>query len=195
MAVTYASFSRRTRAKLKPLGAAEFLFLAAWSATHLDDTYGAYLDEIEHGDARRVLRDALDAAWTAVDAGTLRSGTLDAGFRDELSAHLAAVRDIDIDDLDFTRPSDSGVLKLMEATEAALSIAVTPDPDPTDVLTALWAPVDVLNTIKHGGALRPETDPLDDAFFAEELAAQAAVIADLQSQARLTGADRRIHRS
>ncbi|MDC7803767.1 hypothetical protein PP359_07555 [Sphingomonas sp. BLCC-B65] len=190
MAVTYASFSRRTRAKLKPLGAAEFLFLAAWSATHLDDTYGAYLDELEHGDARRVLRDAIDAAWAAVD-----TGTLDARFRDELSVHLTAVRDIDIDDLDFARPSGSGVLKLMEATEAALSIAVTSDPDPDDVLTALWAPVDVLNTIKHGGALRPETDPLDDAFFADELAAQAAVIADLEAQAALTSADRRIHRS
>lgn len=195
MAVTYASFSRRTRAKLKPLGAAEFLFLAAWSATHLDDSYGAYLDELEHGDAHRVLRDALDAAWTAVDSGALRSDTLATRFRDELSAHLAAVRDIDIDDLDFTRPSDSGVLKLMEATEAALSIAVAPDPDPVDALTALWAPVDVLNTITHGGALRPETDPLDDAFFAEELAAQAAVIADLQAQEPLTSADRHIHRS
>lgn len=69
------------------------------------------------------------------------------------------------------------------------------DGDVDAVLTVLWCPIQVLNTLKDGGSLRPPTDPLDDPFFATELAAQDAVIDELRAGRGLRSADRGIRRS
>lgn len=186
MALDHSAYSRRTRAALKVLPRERLSFLTAWVCEDLDRRHGHALDERGHSAEHARITDAIALLWRNVDDP-------DAVDSAELSRTLRAVRSIDIDDLDYARIDDCGVLSLMEAVEAALSLEVKGDLGAA--VTALWMPVQVLNTIKADGSLRETSDAIDDPFFAQELAVQKAVIDALRAGADLRSTDRAIHRS
>lgn len=186
MALDHFAFSRRTRSALKDIPRERLSFLTAWVCEDLERRYAHALDARGHSAEHGRISDAIALLWRNVDAP-------DAVSPPELNRALRAVRSIDIDDLDYTRVEDCGMLSLMEAVEAALSLEVKGDLGAA--VTVLWMPIQVLNTIKAGGSLRASNDPIDDPFFAPELAAQKTVIDVLGAGADLRSTDRAIHRS
>ncbi|OMP77718.1 MULTISPECIES: hypothetical protein [unclassified Chitinophaga] len=188
MALPYSAYKKKIQPELAKLSPEQLLFVGVWTAEYLDRQYGPCLDGDGHARAHEVLQDAIGFLWNGIDDPSTITEA-------DLKKQLRHVRYIDIDDLDFAKPKDCGILKLMEAVESTLSYAKEKKPDA--ILTTAWFPMDVLNAVKDSEFVMKETPPkykLDDPFFAEELESQTKLFAHLQEGKNLTSKDKTIFR-
>jgi hypothetical protein len=188
MALPYSAYKKKVQPELAKLSPEQLLFVGAWTAEYLDRQYGTILDGDGFAREHEVLQNAIAFLWKGVDdPGALAEA--------DVRKQLKQVRNIDIDDLDFARPKDCGILKLMEAVESTLSYVKDKKAD--GILMTAWFPLDVLNAQKDEQYAMNETPPkfkLDDPFFAEELGAQLKLFAYLAEGQAASSADKTMFR-
>jgi hypothetical protein len=188
MALPYSAYKKKVQPELAKLSPEQLLFVGAWTAEYLDRQYGTILDGDGFAREHEVLQNGIAFLWKGVDDPAILTEA-------DVKKQLKHVRNIDIDDLDFARPKDCGILKLMEAVEAALSYAKDRKMD--GIMMTAWFPLDVLNAQKDEKFAMNETPPkykLDDPYFSEELGAQLKLFAALQEGKNLTSTDKTIFR-
>lgn len=188
MALPYSVYKKNIKDDLKDLPFEKLLFFGTWCCEYLDKKYGSYLDELGHQKAHQLLTDGISLLWTGIDNAAAID---DAAVKKQLKL----IRNIDIDGLDFAKPRDSGILKIMEGTE--ITLGYTQKKNAEDIIVCGYFPVDVLNSIMNS-KLDPYTTPLksgiDDPFFNEELTAQKKMIEYLKTHEGLTSSDKHIFR-
>lgn len=188
MALPYSAYKKKVQPELAKLTPEQLLFIGVWTADYLDRQYGPVLDGDGFAREHEVLQNAIGFLWNGVDDPSLLNEA-------DVKKQLKHVRNIDIDNLDFQKPKDCGILKLMEAVESTLSYAKDRKPD--GILMTAWFPLDVLNAVKDEQYAMNETPPkykLDDPFFSEELQAQLKLFAYLETQPKLSSTDKTIFR-
>lgn len=188
MALPYSAYKKKIQPELAKLTPEQLLFVGAWIAEYLDRRYGTILDGDGYAREHEVLQNAIAFLWKGVDDP---AALLEA----DLKKQLKQVRNIDIDGLDFAKPKDCGILKLMEAVEGTLSYAKDRKLD--GILMTAWFPLDVLNAQKDEPYVMNETPPkykLDDPFFAAELSAQTQLFAHLAAGNTVNSTNKSIFR-
>ncbi|WP_343691388.1 hypothetical protein [Chitinophaga sp.] len=188
MALPYSAYKKKVQPELAKLSPEQLLFVGAWTTEYLDRQYGTILDGDGFAREHEVLQNAIAFLWKGVDdPATLVEA--------DVKKQLKQVRNIDIDGLDFAKPKDCGILKLMEAVESTLSYVKDRKLD--GILMTAWFPMDVLNAQKDEKYVMNETPPkykLDDPFFAEELEAQLKLLAYLAEGKAFSSANKSIFR-
>lgn len=188
MALPYSAYKKKVQPELAKLTPEQLLFIGAWTADYLDRQYGTILDGDGFAREHEVLQNAIAFLWSGVDdPATLTEA--------DLKKQLRHVRNIDIDNLDFAKPKDCGILKLMEAVESTLSYVK--DRKLEGILMTAWFPLDVLNAVKDEPYVMKETPPkykLDDPFFSAELGAQLKLFGYLETQPAISSKDKTIFR-
>ncbi|SFE05133.1 hypothetical protein SAMN05518672_104276 [Chitinophaga sp. CF118] len=188
MALPYLVYKKAIKDDFKQLPFEKLLFLGVWCCEYMDNKYGSYLNELGHEKEHKILTDAVLFLWSVIDNPSIIEDAV-------IKKQLKVLRNIDIDGLDFAKPKDCGILKIMEGIENTLTYIQKKDIE--DIFACTYYPLDVLNAVMNS-KLDPYTTPMksgiDDPFFKEELDAQKKLVEYLQSNEKLTSADKHIFR-